>query len=385
LPPCVGGGKNFTPAARSVHSDAARPSPALDRHRGVRLFKSMLCVAGLMLSNLASTPAAADETQETPPVQGVSDAQLEPAPVVESDTGAALSSEPAASSEAEPFEYQPYDPDEIPDPNPIGRSGKLLLTAGVSQLEGAAGGGLVPWAVIGSYATQRQIGASAFYTQVELGDYGLRSYGALLGLYDRVELSFAQQRFDTQRTGIALGLGEGFAIGQQVFGAKIRLFGDAVLDQDSWLPQLAFGVQHKQNDREELLAAIGARSDSGTDYYLSATKLLLGRGLLLNGTLRFTEANQFGLLGFGGDRHAGHRPQLEISAASLLSRSVAVGAEYRSKPDNLGLAHEDDAWDVFLVWAPARHATLTVAWVELGDILIADRQHGLYASLQLGF
>ncbi len=347
------------------------------------MFKSILCVAALLLSNMASTPAAAVEMQETPPVQGVSGAPLEPVPA-ESEAGAALSSEPA-SSDGEPFEYQPYDPDEIPDPNPVGRSGKLLLTAGVSQLEGAAGGGLVPWAVIGSYAAQRQVGASAFYTQVALGDYGLRSHGALLGLHDRVELAFARQRFDTQRTGIALGLGQGFAIGQQVFGAKIRLFGDAVLDQDSWLPQLAFGVQHKRNDRGELLAAIGAGSDSGTDYYLSATKLLLGRGLLLNGTLRFTEANQFGLLGFGGDRHAGHRPQLEISAASLLSRTLAVGAEYRSKPDNLGLAREDDAWDVFLVWAPARHASLTVAWADLGNILIADRQHGLYASLQLGF
>ena len=30
-------------------------------------------------------------------------------------------------------------------------SNKLLLTGGVSQIEGAAGGGLTPWAVIGGY------------------------------------------------------------------------------------------------------------------------------------------------------------------------------------------------------------------------------------------
>ncbi|MGP1665525.1 MAG: DUF3034 family protein, partial [Rhodanobacter sp.] len=37
------------------------------------------------------------------------------------------------------------------DGNPAGptTSNKLLLTGGVSQLEGAAGGGLTPWAVIG--------------------------------------------------------------------------------------------------------------------------------------------------------------------------------------------------------------------------------------------
>ena len=35
-----------------------------------------------------------------------------------------------------------------------GDGGKLLLTGGVSQLEGAAGGGITPWAVIGGYGTR---------------------------------------------------------------------------------------------------------------------------------------------------------------------------------------------------------------------------------------
>jgi hypothetical protein len=275
--------------------------------------------------------------------------------------------------------------DDIPDPNPIGVSGKLLLTAGVSQIEGAAGGGLTPWAVIGSYGADRQIGASAFYTRVDVDDYALDSYGALVGIHDRVELSFARHRFDTRAVGAALGLGDGFAIGQDIYGVKVRVFGDAVLEQDTWLPQVAVGVQHKRNDRGALLAAIGAGSDTGTDYYVSATKLWLAQGLLLNATLRFTEANQFGLLGFGGDRHDGHRPQLEASAAWLLSRTLAVGAEYRTKPDNLAIAREDDAWDVFVAWAPVRQVSLTVAWVDLGNIVIADDQAGLYASLQFGF
>ena len=276
-------------------------------------------------------------------------------------------------------------PDEIPDPNPIGVSGKLLLTAGVSQIEGAAGGGLTPWAVIGSYGADRQIGANAFYTRVDVDDYALDSFGALVGIHDRVEFSFARHRFDTRAVGAALGLGEGFVIGQDIYGVKVRLLGDAVLEQDTWLPQIAIGAQHKRNDRGALLAAIGARGDTGTDYYLSATKLWLAPGLLLNATLRFTEANQFGLLGFGGDRHDGHRAQFEASAAWLLHRTLAVGAEYRSKPDNLGIATEDDAWDVFVAWAPLRQVSLTVAWVDLGNIVIADEQDGVYASLQVGF
>ncbi|MFY8134749.1 MAG: DUF3034 family protein, partial [Aquimonas sp.] len=63
-----------------------------------------------------------------------------------------------------------------------GFGGKLLLTGGVTQVEGAGGGGLTPWALIGGYGTRDQIGASAYYTRVGLDDYTLDSYGALVGL-----------------------------------------------------------------------------------------------------------------------------------------------------------------------------------------------------------
>ncbi len=55
------------------------------------------------------------------------------------------------------------------------------------------------------------------------------------------------------------------------------------------------------------------------------------------------------------------------------------------KPDNLGIAKEDDWWDVFVAWAPTKHVSLTVAWADLGNVVIKDHQHGLYASVQIGF
>ena len=128
-----------------------------------------------------------------------------------------------------------------------------------------------------------------YYTRVDVGDYSLDSYGALVGLYDRVELSVARQEFDTQQVGALLGLGRGFTIKQDTYGLKVKLFGDAVLEQDSWMPQVSVGLQHKRNQEGALLAAIGAKDDSGTDFYLSATKLYLGKNLLLNATVRFTE------------------------------------------------------------------------------------------------
>ena len=264
-------------------------------------------------------------------------------------------------------------------------SDKLLLTGGVSQIEGAAGGGLTPWAVIGGYGTRDQIGGNAFYTRVNVGDYHLDDAGVLIGIHDRVELSYAHQRFDTEDVGAALGLGRGFSFGQDVFGVKVRVAGEAVLDSDRALPQISVGLQYKKNDQSDVLALIGAKSDHGTDFYVSATKLCLAHSLLVNGTLRFTKANQIGILGFGGDRHDNYRPQLELSAAYLLSRHVAIGAEYRMKPDNLGIAHEDDWYDLFIAYAPAKHVSLTLAYADLGSIVIPERQRGLYASVQVGF
>ena len=271
------------------------------------------------------------------------------------------------------------------DDDGAGTSGKLLLTGGVSQVEGSAGGGLTPWAVIGGYGTRDQIGANAFYTNVGVDDYTLDSYGVLVGFYDRVELSFSRQEFDTEAVGGALGLGNGFTFTQDTIGVKVKVAGDAVLEQDSWLPQIAVGAQYKKNDQPGVLAFVGARDDSGVDYYVSATKLYLAQSLLLNGTVRFTKANQFGILGFGGDRNDSYEPQFEGSVAYLLSRNLAIGAEYRTKPNNLGIADEDDAWDVFVAWAPIKNVSLTVAYVDLGNIVIRDEQRGVYASLQVGF
>ncbi|MGH6798547.1 MAG: DUF3034 family protein, partial [Roseiarcus sp.] len=201
----------------------------------------------------------------------------------------------------------------------------------------------------------------------------------------RVELTYARQWFDTRSTGAALGLGSGFTFHQDIVGAKVRLIGDAVYDQDSWLPQIAAGLQYKTNNRGAVIKAVGGKSDEGVDYYVAATKVLLAQSLLLNGTIRETKANQFGILGFGGDRNSGYTTQFEGSAAVLISRQLAFGAEYRTKPDNLRFAHEDDAVDVFLAYFLDKNLSATLAFVGLGDIATRKDQNGVYLSLQAGF
>ena len=254
----------------------------------------------------------------------------------------------------------------------------------MSQLEGAGGGGLAAWSLISGYGTRDGIGFNAHGTYVAVGDYSLWSEGAAIGLFDRVELSYARQSFDTQNVGTALGIGKNFQFDQNIYGAKIKLVGDAVYDQDTLLPQISAGMQLKQNNRGTLIHAIGGKSASGTDYYVAATKLFLAQSLLVDATLRETKANQFGILGFGGDKHNDYAPQFEGSAAYLFSRNFAAGAEYRTKPDNLGIAREDAAWDVFAAYFLNKNLSLTAAYVTLGNIVIKDHQNGVYLSLQAG-
>jgi Protein of unknown function (DUF3034) len=264
-------------------------------------------------------------------------------------------------------------------------SGKLLLTGGVTQVEGAAGGGLTPWAVIGGYGTEDQIGANAFYTHVNLQNYSLNDAGALVGLFNRVEFSIAQQRFNTEDVGAELGLGRGFTFDQNIIGLKVRLFGDAVLDQDSWIPEVSVGAQYKTNNQGAVLHAIGASSDEGTDYYLAATKLFLSQSVLVDATVRFTKSNQMGILGFGGPLSDSYKAEFEGSVAYLLTRNLAIGAEYRQMPNNLTIAKQDNWYDGFIAWAPIKNVSLTVAYANLGNIVIKNNQHGVYASVQVGF
>ena len=200
---------------------------------------------------------------------------------------------------------------------------RLLVTGGAQQLEGAAGGGLVPWALIAGYGTRDQVGGSVFITRVHTQDFRVDSYGAAVGLFDRVELSAARQSLD------AGSVIPGLELRMQTLGAKVRIFGDALYDQDSPWPQLALGLQYKKNLDMEIPSAIGATRDSDTDFYLAATKVWLagvaGRNLVGNLTLRATRANQLGFLGFGGDREDSRRLQAEASLAVLINDQLVRG------------------------------------------------------------
>ena len=269
---------------------------------------------------------------------------------------------------------------------PFGGSGKLLLTGGVSSIDGAAGGGLTPWAVTGSYATEGEIGGTAHLTRTVTQKYALTTYGAAMSFKDRIEVSLARQEFN------ASVVVPDTTLKLDIVGVKWKIAGDAVLDSDTLMPQIAIGAQFKHLNPG---AAVGGVLDSvaakrsGVDLYVSATKLFLAQGVLVNATLRATKANQNGLLGFGSADKSGYSLRPEFSLAWLLRKNLAIGAEYRAKPDNLGFAgaafQEDDWKDIFIAWAPNKRVSLTAAYVDLGNIVGHPRQTGAYLSAQIAF
>lgn len=266
----------------------------------------------------------------------------------------------------------------------ISRS-RLLATGGASTIEGVAGGGIVPMAVLSGYGAQEEQGAVAFASYVDTGDYQLDVVGGSVSWRNRIELSIAQQKLTHDSLTAALSLPTD-SISQRIISAKVRVAGDLIYTS---MPQVSIGVQHKKNLDFFVPGAVGAKEDSGNDVNITATKLILGgffqRNLLLNGNLRYTNANQTGLVGFGGDKNADKEWLPEISAGVLLNRNWLIGTEYRQKPNNLSAIKEDDWQTAFVGWFPNKRVALVAAYVDLGAVATFENQTGWYLSLQGSF
>lgn len=257
-------------------------------------------------------------------------------------------------------------------------NGKLLGTGAATTIEGAYGGGIVPWATTASYAEEGEWGFTVNGNFADVDDFqlGVQSLNATYG--NRIEVSYAQQR---------LGLNTiGGDLKQEIYGLKVRVAGDLIYGD---LPQFSIGVQHKRNTTFALPQAVGATDDSGTDVYISAAKAWLAgpfaRTWVANMTLRATKANQLGLLGFGGDKNDDYEAMAEASVGMFIDRHWLIGAEYRQKPDNLGFAQEYDWRDVFVGWFPNKSVAVVVAYVDLKSIAGLPDQSGAYASVQISF
>jgi hypothetical protein len=307
--------------------------------------------------------------------------------------------------------------------------GGLVTTGAVTMVGGAAGGGIVPWALIGGYTTQDQVGGTAFYTHVFLRNYQLGTFGGLFAFSNRVEVSFAHQNFQLGSTGAtldgkifdALGLPadtpesalphplqlDNVDLKQDIIGVKVRLYGNAIYDQNSWIPQISAGYQYHHNENDSFVRTIGTRP-SGNEYYLAATKVWLngifGHYTMATATLDFTNAIQNGLLGFGGvgenGPKNGYHVEPEFAVGYWLNNHIVVGGEYRFMPKYqvvapgyvpgygpLGdaLSKTSDWKDAYIAYFPAKYLSLTLAYADLGTIASEKNQNGVYLSAAASF
>lgn len=261
--------------------------------------------------------------------------------------------------------------------------GRLVSTGGVMTIEGSAGGGLVPMAVLAGLSTEPGWDWIAGSSHTRVGDYDLTTLGVAASFNDRVEISLAEQRFDI---GFELPAGVPNDIRQTIIGAKFKLAGDLIFGST---PQISAGVQWKKNHDFILANALGAEDDSGLDAYVSVSRLILNgpfnRNWLFNGTLRASRANETGLLGFGGGDNNNYRALGEVSTAMFFNPEWAVGMEYRMKPENLSGVCESDWRDVFIGWFPNARMNVVLAWADLGTIANRPDQDGVFLSLTGNF
>ena len=272
----------------------------------------------------------------------------------------------------------------------------------IPSIDGAPGGVLTPWAMSGVAAAQGEATFSASISQAGTRDFRLNIVGATAGFHDRFEVSLAQQNLTRRGNSGVAGVPDA-GLKQTILGARARVLGDAQTGNTA-LPQVSAGVELKTLGTSSLDATLNALGVKrrGTDFYVSATQRVLGRSLLLNGTLRATKANQNGLLGFGtgsGSGKTGYGLQPEFSAAWQATNQVTVGAEYRfmgNQPEGSGSAagmgnalRGDDWKDVFVAWSPSRQLSLTMAYIDLGTVVPGPnggrKQTGYYLSGQAAF
>jgi len=210
-----------------------------------------------------------------------------------------------------------------------------------------------------------------------LSDFTMTTVSGAVNYHDKFELSVGRIEFQPTSGGAP--------IEQDVVGAKVHVIGDLIYGPT---PLVSVGLQYKSLLDSNIADAFGSDDAAGADVYISVARAWIDgvahRTTVLNVNMRNSNANQLGLLGFGGE--GSDREWLfEGAAAWYLNRHWALGVEYREKPDQLVAFKEDDWADVFLVYFPNKSMSVTAAYLKLGDIVGQENQTGWYVSLQGAF
>jgi len=257
------------------------------------------------------------------------------------------------------------------------------------SIEGSSGGLITPMAYLCNAGAKGSVSSlpSVAYTFINLGSKRLQVVSVTQVFWNRVELGYAYNHFgvgslfdDVRAAGLNMGRDH---VHLHHFNVRVNMLPENSFDMP--LPAVTGGVHFKYNDGIKSIdrnlggafRTIGYRSDNGVDYTLTATKmfptLAIGRPVVVTGGLRFSNAAQLGLLGFGGE----HNVTFEGSVAYLPIDQLCLAYEFRGKNNPYSvipqLIGKEDNWHAWSAsWIVNKHLTITGVLGALGNIANAS-------------
>jgi len=261
-------------------------------------------------------------------------------------------------------------------------------------IEGYSGCALTPIAYICNADGQSDtIGQPVVaYTFLDLGTKNIHTFAVTVPLFRRIELGYA---FNYLTLGSLIDDLEGAGLNPSRDDLWLHHFNvrGMLIEENSFdlpLPAVTAGVHFKynhginslNNSLGGALSGIGFERTNGIDFTLTASKmfptLAFGRPVILTGGIRWSQAAQIGLLGFGDT----YDTTFEGSVACLPTDWLILAYEVRQKNNPYteinGLLGDDDWWQAFSAgWMVNDNLTLTAVWGMLGNVLNARADNTL--------
>lgn len=262
------------------------------------------------------------------------------------------------------------------------------------SLEGVAGGACTPMAYFANPGPPgTKVGLpSVSYTYLVAGTKVINSIALSEVFYRRIEFSYAYNRVGLGDFPRDVRAATGFDIGRTHVNMHNWNLRGILVEENTgcpWMPQIVGGVHFKYNQSTQNLdtrimhgaRGLGFERNNGVDYTIMAGKMFpkgfLGRPILANAGLRWTESAQTGWLGFGDT----YRTNVEANIAWVPFDWLAIGYEFKQKQDpyhKLGnLVGDENNWHtVLLAWIINEHCTLAGVYGHLGNIVNGEENGG---------
>ena len=275
------------------------------------------------------------------------------------------------------------------------------------NIEGEGGGGISPWAyLINPPEKGKMIGKPSIAAWQWIGNgYNFTFQSIAMNLFNRVELGFGVMDLDISEmrddlfSATTLDLNEDHV---RVFHIHAKVL---ALNESEYIPAVAFSAGYKWNtEMDELdkrlggvFSSIGYDNDSSAEFTAVATKTIpWAIPTIVSAGVRLSRGHQLGLLGFSNKWSA----NFESTIAILPSEKVAVGFEYKQKPDrmqslgSLGLNtgrqqdftfREDDFIDWFFCYMPTSKLSFIIAWATIGNVIHTEVESIFAFNVKLDF